>query len=197
MLTTENETTPFISAFDAFVSAYVASSDEYNKGLVTYFEKQWLSPCVDANNTKDAIDGQEVAWQPVLRERQDTLKNLEDALEIHIPDELQQLFCRYYSHDLNAQTEQGKLTILQVWNPEDFDRLQKNLIAHVLMKRRLKQADTLFFALTDEEDFILSVMLSSGAVMLEKVGKAPQQEIASSLTDFMTRLSPSPELVSL
>ena len=75
------------------------------------------------------------------------------------------LFCRYFSHDINATAEQGGLTLLQAWNEEDFDRLQKNLIAHVLMKRRLKQADTLFFALTDEEDLLLSILLETGEVV--------------------------------
>jgi SecY interacting protein Syd len=187
----------FTEAFDAFVQSYIDNSTKDNMGLLTYFDKEWISPCFQIAEYEDNDDGDEVLWKPFLRKHSESIANLEEALEIIIPSELQQLFCRYYSHDLNATTEHGKLTILQVWNEEDFDRLQKNLIAHVLMKRRLKQDETLFFALTDEEDYILSIMLSTGAVMLEKVGKAPQREIAPNLTAFMAGLSPAPEFVSL
>jgi SecY interacting protein Syd len=74
---------------------------------------------------------------------------------------------------------------------------QKMGIAHVLMKRRLKQDDTLFFALTDEEDYILSVVLKTGAVMLEKVGKEPHREIAKNISEFIAQLKPLPVLVTL
>lgn len=190
-------TNPFTEAFDAFVQSYIDCSTKDNMGLVTYFDKDWISPCFEIAKSEDSEDGDEVPWKPFLRQQSESLANLEEALDIIIPIELQQLFCRYYSHDLNASAEHGNLTILQVWNEEDFDRLQKNLIAHVLMKRRLKQDETLFFALTDEEDYILSVMLSTGAVMLEKVGKAPQREIAPNLTAFMADLKSAPEFVSL
>jgi SecY interacting protein Syd len=187
----------FITVFDTFVQSYIDHSTKDNMGLVTYFDKDWDSPCFQTQDLKDIDEGQKLEWRPFLRAEKASLHNLEEALEISIPTELQQLFCRYYSHDLNAQADYGNLTLLQVWNEDDFDRLQKNLIAHVLMKRRLKQADTLFFALTDEEDYILSIALKTGAVMLEKVGKEPHREIAPNLADFIAQLKPLPELVTL
>lgn len=190
-------TTIFNGVFDKFVQSYVEHSNKDNKGLVTYFDKNWDSPCFQTQGCMDIDDEQEINWLPSLRKEDINLSNLEEALEIKIPIELEQLFCRYYSHELNAEAENGKLTLLQAWNAEDFDRLQKNLIAHVLMKRRLKQDDTLFFAITDEDDFILSVALDTGAVMLEKVGKPPHLKIADSLTEFITQLRPLPVLVSL
>jgi SecY interacting protein Syd len=196
---TDPSSTAFTDAFDAFVHSYIDQSSYDNMGLISYFDQAWLSPClqIDAHEQANKADGDKLEWRPFLRTDKPSLSNLEEALQITIPQELQQLFCRYYSHDLNAKTDDGALTILQAWNEEDFDRLQKNLIAHVLMKRRLKQDDTLFFALTDEDDFILSILLSNGAVMLEKVGKAPHREIAPSLTMFMKSLAPAPALVSL
>jgi SecY interacting protein Syd len=187
----------FNRVFDKLVQSYIDHSNKDNMGLVTYFDKDWNSPCFQTKGIANIKDDQELEWRPFLRAETSTLRNLEEALEITIPTELQQLFCRYYSHDLNAQADYGNLTLLQVWNADDFDRLQKNLIAHVLMKRRLKQEDTLFFALTDEDDFILTIMLSTGAVMLEKVGKAPHREIAANLTDFIAQLKPLPVLVTL
>lgn len=190
-------TSSFSEVFDKFVQSYIEHSNKDNMGLLTYFDKDWDSPCFQKEGLEDIADEQELQWRPSKRNDGATLKNLEEALEVTIPFELQQLFCRYYSHDLNAQTENGNLTLLQAWNEADFDRLQKNLIAHVLMKRRLKQDDTLFFALTDEEDYILSVVLKTGAVMLEKVGKEPHREIAENISEFIAQLKPLPVLVTL
>jgi SecY interacting protein Syd len=190
-------TSSFSEVFDKFVQSYIEHSNKDNMGLLTYFDKDWDSPCFQKEGLEDIADEQELQWRPSKRNDGATLKNLEEALEVTIPFELQQLFCRYYSHDLNAQTENGNLTLLQAWNEADFDRLQKNLIAHVLMKRRLKQDDTLFFALTDEEDYILSVVLKTGGVMLEKVGKEPHREIAKNISEFIAQLKPLPVLVTL
>lgn len=187
----------FTEVFDKFVQSYIDQSTKDNMGLVTYFDKDWNSPCFQTQGTPDIDNNEELEWHPFLRTDKASLHNLEEALEIKIPADLQVLFCRYYSHDLNAKADYGNLTLLQVWNEDDFDRLQKNLIAHVLMKRRLKQEDTLFFALTDEEDYILSIVLKTGAVMLEKVGKEPHREIAPNLADFIAQLSPLPVLVTL
>ena len=82
----------------------------------------------------------------------------------------------------------GACELLQVWNEEDFERLQQNLIGHLLMKKRLKQAPTLFFALTDEDDFVLSVLNSTGEVVLEQVGRPPQKVISPSLPAFIATL---------
>jgi SecY interacting protein Syd len=211
----------FTQAFDNLVANYIKTANTDNKGLLTYFEQDWPSPCVELFNDNSAGLQQDalVNWQPVLRhacasskvneESQSTaqltnlsdasinLSNLEKALEITLPVQAHALFCRYFSHDINASAEQGGLTLIQAWNEEDFDRLQKNLISHVLMKRRLKQADTLFFALTDEEDLLLSILLETGEIVLEVVGKEPHQLISPNLTTFMASLTPRPVLVSL
>ena len=73
---------------------------------------------------------------------------------------------------------------------EDFERLQQNLIGHLLMKQRLKQPPTLFFGLTDEDDFILSVDNASGEVVLEQVGKLPTRCLAPDLATFVDGLTP-------
>jgi SecY interacting protein Syd len=184
---------PFATLFDDLINQYKTQSNDVNKGLMTYFENDWPSPCYQGEMDKMG----EIKWRPSMRTDGANLQNLENALELTIPEEVHILFCRYYSHDINATTTFGNLSILQAWNEDDFDRLQKNLIAHVLMKRRLKQADTLFFALTDEEDFNLSILLETGAVVLEEVGKEPVREIAPNLRSFFEQLTPLPSFVSL
>ena len=90
-----------------------------------------------------------------------------------------------------AKHPSGKLQILQAWNAEDFDRLQQNIVGHILMKRRLRQPETVFIALTDEEDFILSVENQTGAVMLEQVGLQPKEQISVNLATFLTEIEPA------
>ena len=84
----------------------------------------------------------------------------------------------------------GNLQLLLPWNQDDMVRLQQNLVGHVLMKRRLDQPETLFFAVTDEEDFILSVDNQSGEVVLEQVGLLPQEVLAPDLASFLASLEP-------
>jgi len=45
--------------------------------------------------------------------------------------------------------------------------------------------------LTDEEDFILTVVNESGEVALEQVGKEPSQILAPSLAAFLEQLTPT------
>ena len=99
-------------------------------------------------------------------------------------------YSAYWSDNLNAQTSKGNLQLLQPWNQDDFERLQQNLVGHILMKRRLKQPETLFIALTDEDDFILTVNNTSGEVMLEQVGLIPKEVVAPNLAAFIQSLQP-------
>ncbi|MGQ8366281.1 SecY-interacting protein [Glaciecola sp. 1036] len=187
--------TAFIKAFDTFINAYKSQSDSENQGLMTEYDSDWQSPCFELDNQLE--DGDLVKWTPALRDPSANLGNIASALDLEIPAAFHHLFGRYYSFDLNAQTQRGKLTILQAINDEDFERLQKNLIAHVLMKRKLKQPETLFFAVTDEEDFVISLLPNSGEVVLEFVGKPHQEVLAENLTAFFTSLDPVPTKVSL
>jgi len=206
----------FTMHFDRLMQAYVASSNQENQGTLSYYDEDWPSPCVALHNRQsELIQDALVNWQPIKRMSMDTatkpaldgemdnqahalnLNNIESALDITLPPQAHVLFCRYFSHDINAQAEQGPLVLLQAWNEQDFDRLQKNIIAHIIMKRRLKQADTVFFALTDKDDLLLSILLETGEVVLEVVGKEPHQTIAANLTEFMASLRPQAQLVSL
>ena len=49
----------------------------------------------------------------------------------------------------------------------------------------------MFFGLTDEEDFILTVVNESGEVALEQVGREPAKILAPSLAVFIEQLTPA------
>lgn len=184
----------FQTTFDKFVASLVQASNETNMGMISEYDADFHSPCYCS---EPLISGQNVAWRPFLRPQPGLMNNLEAALELTIHEDIGLLFGRYFSLDLNAKASRGNLVILQALNESDFERLQKNLIAHVLMKRRLKQPDTLFFALTDEEDVVLSVIPETSAVVLEVIGQPHKEVIAPSLLAFIETLGPNPKYVSL
>ena len=131
--------------------------------MTTEFEAELASPCYVGN----ASQGEPCTWQPVPMEGEYTFANIENALHITLNEQFCKFFTTYWSFNLPVKAEQGNCELLQVCSEEDFERLQQNLIGHLLMKQRLKQPPTLFFGLTDEDDFILSVDNASGEVVLE------------------------------
>lgn len=171
-----------IQSLDTFIERYITQNSE----RLTEFDSDWLSPCAPSN----ATDGDWVTWKPVKQTDNNSFDDMEGALSIRMNDQLKAYYSCFYADHLDAQTERGNLTLLQVWNKDDFERLQQNLIGHVLMKRKLKQAITLFFAMTDEEDFIISVINDTGEVALEQVGKEPQEILAPDLATFIANLTP-------
>lgn len=174
------------TALDHFVASYEKHHLEREKPLVVQFDPDWISPC----HKNNAETGEWVNWLPSKRSDVQDFSHFEQALELDLDPQLKTYFSRYWSNNLNAQTQRGELQLLLPWNEEDFDRLQQNLVGHVLMKRRLGQAETLFFGLTDADDFILSVLNNTGQVVLEQVGLEPQEILAENLADFISGISP-------
>ena len=155
--------------------------------MTTEFEAELASPCYVGN----ASQGEPCTWQPVPMEGEYTFANIENALHITLNEQFCKFFTTYWSFNLPVKAEQGNCELLQVCSEEDFERLQQNLIGHLLMKQRLKQPPTLFFGLTDEDDFILSVDNASGEVVLEQVGKLPTRCLAPDLATFIDGLTPA------
>ncbi|GEA01145.1 protein Syd [Alteromonas sp. KUL17] len=170
---------------DKFVSSYVEQAEA--EGLKIAFDSEWPSPCYETT----AQDGELVRWSPTLQSPLQSFSNVEEALSLELNPDYCEYFTRYYSDNLKANAPQGRCELLQVFNTEDFERLQQNLIGHLLMKQRLRQAPTLFFGLTDEEDFILTVVNESGEVALEQVGREPAKILAPSLAVFIEQLTPA------
>ncbi|WP_017444877.1 SecY-interacting protein [Gayadomonas joobiniege] len=146
-------------------------------------DPDWLSPCL--------IDLDKGTWQPVWRDAD--LSNIETALALTLNDTVKQFYTSCYAPSLDASFKEHQLTLLQVWNDEDFEILQENIIGHLMMKKRLKQTATIFIASTSDDNFLISVKNTSGEVVLEPVGKEPVVVLADSLPEFINRLTPSAE----
>lgn len=112
-----------------------------------------------------------IQWQAIVREPAGSLADLANALELEFPDELNQFYGHMFAGSILASVDGHQVELLQAWNEDDFDLLQQNITGHVLMKRKLKQAPSVFIGLTDQDDLLVTVLVETGEVCLEYVGK--------------------------
>ncbi|HEY5789408.1 MAG TPA: SecY-interacting protein Syd, partial [Gammaproteobacteria bacterium] len=142
------------------------------------------SPCLHGTPDADGL----VAWQPLRRTEPPDFSGLAAALERPLPAAWEAYFGRYWSETLPTGGLYGRVELLQLWNPEDQERLVANQLGHVLQRRRRGQSPSLFFACADDPDQLYSVDLDSGAVLREQLSRGTQRELAASLADFLAGL---------
>ena len=151
-------------------------------------DADWPSPC-------EFIIDNVTYWQPVLQSdhvaHANRFDNVGVAMELDINEQYAEFFSLYFSEGISAKHEKGELTLLQAWSQDDFERLQQNLIGHLMMKKKLKQQPTLFFAVTDQDDLNIVVNNITGQVCLEYVGKEPHEVLADDLASFLESCQPS------
>ncbi|OCQ18434.1 SecY-interacting protein [Pseudoalteromonas luteoviolacea] len=164
-----------------------ASSTQQNLGHLPLIQHDadYPSPCEIGQ--PDA-QGQ-IQWQAISRTPTQNLDDLAKALETEFPAALHAFYGVMFGGNILTQFDGNDVELLQVWNDEDFINLQQNITGHVLMKRRLKQDDTVFIGLTEKEDLLITVKLKTGEVCLEYVGKPPHHVLAASLEEFIKSLS--------
>lgn len=205
MTSTNQHETNLVDILKQFSNEYIHLYQLKHKHLpILEHDEEWPSPCelpLDGTSDEKNIDNSflsagEVFWKPALMktsaqcEPEFTFDNVESALDMALHCDIKTYFTTLFSESLDASCEEGNLALLFAWNDADFQRLQENLIGHILMKRRLKQAETVFFAVTDEEDMIISIDNQSGSVWVERVGCEPHKRLAKSLAEFISILKP-------
>jgi SecY interacting protein Syd len=151
------------------------------------YDAQWPSDCY----TREADPGQITQWRPVRQSSpSDLFERIGQALEQPIHPDFITFFSRYWSDPLPAYQNADRLSLLQLWNAPDGERLRSNLIGHALAKARKKQPLTLFFACTEPDDLFISLNNLDGTIWLEAPGKPPLRQIATTLADFLDSLQP-------
>nr|WP_067296510.1 SecY-interacting protein [Marinobacterium profundum] len=151
------------------------------------FDSEWPSDCYQSEADADSP----THWRPVRQANiNDLFERISLALEQPIHPDIVTFYSRYWSDPLPALHQSDRLTLLQLWNPEDGERLRSNLLGHALMKARKKQPLTLFFATTEPDDMFISLNNTDGSVWLEAPGKKPLRKIADNLTTFLDTLQP-------
>jgi SecY interacting protein Syd len=188
-----------LQALQSLIQTYLKKHHDTYEHLPTITsDQEWQSPCEQGK-----AKGELSYWQPIfiadLVKNDDTsavdreqlnFANIESALGLTLHDDIKSYFTYILSADLEVECNEGPLSLLFAWNAEDFQRLQENIIGHILMKRRLKQAETIFFAVTDEDDMIISLDNATGQVWIEQVGCKPHKKLSNSLVEFIEQLTP-------
>ncbi|KQN48442.1 MULTISPECIES: SecY-interacting protein [Rahnella] len=142
------------------------------------------SPCIVKT------DEDKVFWLTQIFSPDDTLQNVERAMELQLRHEAHVFYTTQFAGDMTAQWQGNTLTLLQVWSPEDFTRLQENLIGHLVTQKRLKLTPSVFLATTDSELDLVSLCNVTGNVILEQFGSKKRTILSPSLSEFLTMLTP-------
>ena len=174
-------------------------SEALDRFIEKYKQHQKMPPKIEYNSAwpslcylNTANDGDETGWWPVKQNpASDMFKRLAIALEEDIHPDIEHFYTRYWSDPLPATCPEGDLSLLQVWNTQDIERLRENFIGHALSKRQQKRPLTFFIACAEPDDeHFISVDNYSGAVWLELPGKPPIRKLADTLADFINTLEP-------
>jgi SecY interacting protein Syd len=172
-----------VQALTEFIDATLNIAES---GLLSSpFHDDWRSPA------ERHQDSDLTYWKPVRQEPPVSFAGLSNALELEIHPDIQAYYAGYWSGTLEADSDEGRVSLIQLWNTEDFDRLIANLIGHALAKQKSRQGFTVFIANTDPDtEMFLSIDNTSGAILLEEPGKPPLRQVETDIHTFLRRLKP-------
>ncbi|MFI3246672.1 MAG: SecY-interacting protein [Ferrimonas sp.] len=134
-------------------------------------------------------------WQAAQQIPTQDFANVAEALALTLHEDVGHFYGQWYAGSLYFQAAFGRGELLQVWNDDDRQRLQQNLIGHLLMKRKLKQAPTIFLGVLGEGEEMIVLDNDSGSIWLEIPGERPHQQLAPTLRQFFQQLTPRPHTV--
>nr|WP_249218232.1 SecY-interacting protein [Enterobacter mori] len=131
-----------------------------------------------------------VIWQPKPFTGEQNVNAVERAMDIVVQPAVHAFYTAQFAGDMPARFADITLTLLQTWSEDDLQRVQENLIGHLVTQKRLKLSPTLFIATLDSELDVISVCNLSGEVVKETIGTRNRETLAPSLADFLTQLEP-------
>ncbi|RUO80550.1 SecY-interacting protein [Idiomarina tyrosinivorans] len=173
---------------------YVAAYTAQQKVPQAEYVQQWQAPIYQG---KGSAESDRIAWQPVRQSSPLNFADLEQALGLVFHADIKRWFQHWYAADLQCTFQQHPLSLLQVQCAEDGERLLANIAGHVLMKRRLKQSETVFIGLSDEhDDLLISVDNQTAEVGLEWIGKPQHEILAQNLVEFIDKLEVNHQIIS-
>ena len=122
-----------------------------------------------------------------------SFNGFETAIEQPVHADMKAFYLSLWSGALPCLFETLPISLIQIWNPDDFERLISNLIGHFLAQKNTRQTPTLFIAtVEDGGDNIISLNNRTGEVLLETPGTPDRAVIAPSLTQLLPLLTLQP-----
>lgn len=150
------------------------------------FDPEWRSACELGDPTE-----RRGRWRPAPQQPAVDFSGLANAVEAPIHEDIRAYYGTFWSGSLEAQSQEGRVSLIQLWNQDDFERLIRNLLGHALVKRRARQPFTVFFANTEaDSELFLSIDNESGKVLLEEPGRRPLKIVEDNVATFLDRLEP-------
>ncbi|HHG8772749.1 TPA: SecY-interacting protein [Raoultella planticola] len=172
-------------ALQAFTQRYCAAWQQQYASLPRSEELYGVpSPCISAT------EGDAIFWQPQPFSLAQNISAVERALDIVVQQPIHSYYTTQFAGDMTARFAAETMTLLQTWSPDDFQRVQENLIGHLVVQKRLKLSPTLFIATLDSELDVISVCNLSGEVVKETLGTRQRTTLSPSLASFLTQLEP-------
>jgi SecY interacting protein Syd len=180
-----------VAVTDALISFYARCEklwQENNYQPQQEFDPDWDSPCFFVD--EESVEAGYRSWHPVKRAAKISFSNIETALNIELDPQIAAFFGAYFSDHMVASYQDEVIELVQVWSEEDFERLQENMIAHLMMKKTLKQSPTLFIASCEDDMEIIALDNVTGEVVRELLGKGNVEVLAPDLASFLDALTP-------
>ncbi len=178
------------AALDRLVRRYLVGCQRSSGSLpIQEHDPAWPSECQVGEPDADGL----IRWEPRERDTAADFSGLERALDVEIHPDTKSFYGSYWGSAMEFEAAEGSVSLIQIWNDDDFDRLVENILGHAMAKQRIKAPLTIFIASTDEGELMLSVDNETGRVVLEEPGSQPIREISPSLADFLDGLEPVAE----
>lgn len=172
-------------ALEAFTTRYC---DAWQRSYQTWPQSEELygvpSPCIISST------GTMVTWRPQPFTLAENVNAIERALDIVVQPALHAFYTTQFAGDMRARFQSQTFTLLQTWSPDDFRRVQENLIGHLVTQKRLKLSPTLFIGTLESDTEVISLCNLSGEVVKETLGRRQSVVLSSSLTAFLNELEP-------
>ena len=175
------------SSLEQFFSDYHKQHlSELGRPATVEFDSRWRSACEVGEPDEDG----QIQWQPAPQ-HSTSFAGLEEALETALHQDIKGYYSTLWFPGLGATSPDGDLELIGMWNEDDFENLQANIIGHVIQQRRNKLPLTIFFATTlPESEYCLAIDNASGEVVLERAGNRVERVVAKNISQFIQTLTP-------
>jgi SecY interacting protein Syd len=160
----------------------------YTKPVFKTARDDWRSPC------EITTDDQFSYWRPILQSPRMSFEDFEAAIEFPLHPDLKTFYGSFWSGAIPGFFQDRAISLIQIWNPDDFERLISNLIGHYLSQKSVAPPRLTWFIATFEDggEDIISLDNRSGEIVCETPGQHQHQVLAASLTDFLTMFTVDP-----